>query len=154
MGFFDNLRKQAGSQFIEIIEWLDESGDSLVHRFAVYNQEIKMGAKLTVRENQQALVVNEGKATDLFAPGLHTIATRNLPVLASLKGWKYGFRSPFKAEVYFFNTRVIADLKWGTVQPVMMRDAEFGMIRLRAHGTWAMRIVEPKTFFSTIVGTR
>ena len=154
MGFFDNLRKQAGSQFIEIIEWLDESGDSLVHRFAVYNQEIKMGAKLTVRENQQALVVNEGKATDLFAPGLHTIATRNLPVLAALKGWKYGFRSPFKAEVYFFNTRVFTDLKWGTVQPVMMRDAEFGMIRLRAHGTWAMRIVEPKTFFATIVGTR
>lgn len=113
-----------------------------------------MGAQLIVRENQLALVVNEGKATDLFAPGLHTIATRNLPVLAALRGWKYGFRSPFKAEVYFFSTRVFTDLKWGTAQPVMMRDAEFGMIRLRAHGTWAMRIVTPKVFFSTIVGTR
>jgi len=154
VGFFDNLRKQVESQFIEVIEWLDESGDSLVHRFAVYNQEIKMGAKLTVRENQRALLVNEGKATDLFAPGLHTLATRNMPVLAALKGWKYGFRSPFKAEVYFFSTRVFTDLKWGTVQPIMMRDAEFGMIRLRAHGTWAMRIVDPKVFFSTIVGTR
>ena len=153
MGFFENLRKQAGSQFIEIIEWLDESGDALVHRFPVYNQEIKMGAKLTVRENQQALLVNEGVAADLFGPGLHTIATRNLPVLAALKGWKYGFRSPFKAEVYFFDTRVFTDLKWGTVQPIMMRDAEFGMIRLRAHGTWAMRIVDAKVFFSTIVGT-
>ena len=154
MGFFDNLRKQTAAQFIEIIEWLDESGDSLVFRFPVYDQEIKMGAQLIVRENQLALVVNEGKATDLFAPGLHTIATRNLPVLAALRGWKYGFRSPFKAEVYFFSTRVFTDLKWGTVQPVMMRDAEFGMIRLRAHGTWAMRIVEPKIFFATIVGTR
>ncbi|HEY3174671.1 MAG TPA: SPFH domain-containing protein [Candidatus Polarisedimenticolia bacterium] len=154
MGFFDNLRKQAASQFVEILEWLDDSSDSLVHRLPVYDQQIKMGAKLIVRENQQALFINEGRAADLFRPGTHTVSTRNVPVLAALKGWKYGFRSPFKAEVYFFNTRLFPDLKWGTSQPVMMRDAEFGMIRLRAHGTFALRVADAKKLFSEIVGTR
>jgi membrane protease subunit (stomatin/prohibitin family) len=154
MGFFDNLKKQMGSQFIEIIEWLDESGDSLVYRFPVYNQEIKMGAQLTVRENQTAVFVNEGKAADLFTPGRYQLSTQNIPILTTLRGWKYGFESPFKAEVYFFNMRIFPDLKWGTANPVMMRDAEFGMIRLRAFGTYAMRINDPKIFFNTIVGTR
>ena len=157
MGLFDqvrNLGRKAGSEFIEIIEWLDESDDSVVHRFPVYNQEIKMGARLTVRENQLALFVNEGRAADLFAPGLHTLSTRNVPILTTLKGWKYGFNSPFKAEVYFFNTRIFTDLKWGTSQPVLMRDKEFGMIRLRAFGTWAMRVADARTLFSTLVGTR
>ena len=111
MGLFDHLKKQAASQFIEIIEWLDESADTLVHRFPCYHQEIKMGARLTVRENQQALFVNEGKAADLFGPGLHRLSTRNLPILTTLAGWKHGFQSPFKAEVYFFSTRLFADLK-------------------------------------------
>ena len=154
MGFLDNIAKQVGSQFIEIIQWLDETNDTMVYRFPVYNQEIKMGAQLTVRENQAALFINEGKAADLFAPGRYELTTQNMPILTTLRGWKYGFQSPFKAEVYFFNTRLFTDLKWGTTNPVMMRDAEFGMIRLRAFGTYAMKIADPKTFFATIVGTQ
>jgi len=157
MGLFDQLRnlgKKASSQFIEIIEWMDETGDTLVYRFPVFEQQIKMGAQLTVRENQVALLVNEGRAADLFGPGLHKLVTRNIPVLTTLKGWKYGFESPFKAEVYFFNTRLFTDLKWGTSQPVLLRDKELGMIRLRAFGTYAVRISEPRTFFGSVVGTR
>lgn len=154
MGFFDNLKNQIGSQFIEIIEWTDDSNDSLVYRFPVYNNEIKMGAQLIVRENQQALFINEGKAADLFAPGRWELQAQNLPILSTLRGWKYGFQSPFKAEVYFFNMRLFTDLKWGTTNPVMMRDAEFGMIRMRAFGTYAIRIKDAKQFFATIVGTQ
>ena len=147
MGFFDNLKSQAASQWIEIIEWLDNTGDTMVYRFPVYNQEIKMGAQLVVRENQAAVFVNEGKAADVFQPGRYELSTKNIPILTDLRGWKYGFNSPFKAEVYFFNTRLFPDLKWGTTNPVMMRDAEFGMIRLRAFGTYATRISDPKKFF-------
>jgi len=154
MGLFDRFRRAAETQFIEIIEWLDDSGDTLVYRFPVRDQEIKMGAMLTVRENQRALLVSEGVAADLFSPGLHTLSTRNVPILTRLRGWKYGFKSPFKAEVYFFNTRMFADQKWGTSQPVMTRDKEFGMIRLRAFGTYATRVVDAKRFFSELVGTR
>src|SRR5262249_29263843 len=143
-----------GAQFIEVIQWLDESDDAIVYRYPVLDQEIKMGAQLTVRENQLALLVNEGKAADLFAPGLHELTTRNIPVLTTLKGWKYGFESPFKAEVYFFNTKLFTDLKWGTSQPVLMRDREFGMIRLRAFGTWAMRVADARTLFAALVGTK
>jgi len=154
MGFLDNLKNQIGSQFIEIIEWLDDSDNTLVYRFPVYNQEIKMGAQLTVRENQAAIFINEGEVADLFKPGRYELSTQNLPILTTLRGWKYGFQSPFKAEVYFFNTRVFTDLKWGTSNPVMMRDAEFGMIRIRAFGTYALRISDPKEFFKTVVGTQ
>lgn len=154
MSFFDNLKKEAATQFIEIIQWLDDSSDTLVYRFPVYNAEIKMGAKLTVRENQAAIFVNEGKAADVFGPGLYTLQTETIPILTALRGWKYGFQSPFKADVYFFNTRLYPDLKWGTANPVMMRDRDFGMIRLRAFGTYAMRVADPKTFFEQIVGTR
>ncbi len=154
MGLLDNIKQQIGSQFIEIISWLDDTNDSMVYRFPVYNQEIKMNAQLTVRENQAALFINEGKAADLFAPGRYELTTQNLPILTDLRGWKYGFQSPFKADVYFFNTRLFTDLKWGTTNPVMMRDAEFGMIRLRAFGIYAMKIADPKTFFATVVGTR
>jgi len=154
MGLLDNIKQQIGSQFIEIIQWLDETNDSLVYRFPVYNQEIKMGAQLTVRENQVALFINEGKAADLFTPGRYELSTQNIPILTTLRGWKYGFQSPFKAELYFFNTRLFTDLKWGTTNPVMMRDTEFGMIRLRAFGTYAMKIADPKLFFNTVVGTQ
>ena len=154
MGLLDNLKQQMGSQFIEILQWLDDTNDSLVYRFPVYNQEIKMNAQLTVRENQAALFINEGKAADLFGPGRYQLTTQNLPILTTLRGWKYGFQSPFKADVYFFNVRLFTDLKWGTTNPVMMRDAEFGMIRLRAFGTYALKIADPKTFFATIVGTQ
>ncbi|KAB2955655.1 MAG: hypothetical protein F9K18_13565, partial [Thermoanaerobaculia bacterium] len=154
MGLIDNIRKQIGTQFIEILEWLDDTPDTLVWRFPVYQQQIKMGAQLVVRENQVALFVNEGKAADLFGPGTYTLSTQNIPILTTLRGWKYGFQSPFKAEVYFFNTRLFTDLKWGTANPVMMRDAEFGMIRLRAYGTYAMRVDDAKKFFETVVGTQ
>jgi membrane protease subunit (stomatin/prohibitin family) len=154
VGFFDHLKTEAKTQFIEIIQWLDESSDTLVYRFPVYSQEIKMGAQLTVRENQVALFINEGKAADLFTPGRYELTTQTIPILTALRGWKYGFASPFKAEVYFFNTRLFTDLKWGTTNPVMMRDKDFGMIRLRAFGTYAMRIADAKEFFKTIVGTQ
>jgi membrane protease subunit (stomatin/prohibitin family) len=154
VGFFDNLKKEAASQWIEIIEWLDDSSDTLVYRFPVYNQEIKMGAQLIVRENQVALFINEGQAADLFTAGTYTLSTQNIPIMTTLRGWKYGFQSPFKAEVYFFNTRLFTDLKWGTANPVMMRDKDFGMIRLRAFGSYATRIADPKLFFKTIVGTQ
>jgi membrane protease subunit (stomatin/prohibitin family) len=155
MGFFDNLKQEATHQWIEIIEWLDQTDDTMVWRFPVYNQEIKMGAQLIVRENQVALFVNEGvQAADLFTPGRYELSTQNIPILTTLRGWKYGFQSPFKAEIYFFNTRLFTDTKWGTANPVMMRDADFGAIRIRAFGTYAFRVSEPKEFFKTVVGTR
>lgn len=149
MGFFDSVKHQ----LIEIIEWLDDTSDTMVWRFPVHNQEIKHNAQLIVRENQAALFINEGRIADLFAPGRYQLDARNVPILSDLLGWKYGFESPFKAEVYFFNTRLFTDLKWGTANPIMMRDTDFGMIRLRAFGTYATRISDPKTFFQTIVGT-
>jgi len=154
MGLWERLRSRMSSQFIEIIEWLDDSPDTIVHRFPVQDQEIKNGARLTVRENQVALLVNEGKAADLFRPGLHTLSTRNLPVLSTLRGWRHGFESPFKAEVYFFNTHLFTDRKWGTAQPVLARDPDLGMVRLRAFGTYAMRLADARTFFTQVVGTR
>jgi membrane protease subunit (stomatin/prohibitin family) len=154
MALFEHLKHEAATQFIEIIQWLDDTPDTLVYRFPVYNAEIKMGAKLTVRENQVAIFVNEGKAADVFTPGLYTLSTETIPILTALRGWKYGFQSPFKADVYFFNTRLFTDLKWGTTNPIMMRDRDFGMIRIRAFGTYAMRIADAKMFFEQIVGTR
>ena len=150
MGLWDAIK----SEFIQIIEWLDDSNNTLVYRFPVHDQEIKMGAQLTVRENQVAIFINEGQVADLFKPGRYELSTQNMPIMTTLRSWKYGFDSPFKAEVYFFNTRLFTDLKWGTSNPVMMRDAEFGMIRMRAFGTYAMRIADAKTFFTTIVGTQ
>ncbi|HEX6639869.1 MAG TPA: SPFH domain-containing protein [Thermoanaerobaculia bacterium] len=150
MGLFDAIR----NEFIQIIEWLDDSSNTLVYRFPVHDQEIKMGAQLTVRENQVALFINEGQVADIFKPGRYELSTQNMPIMTTLRSWKYGFDSPFKAEVYFFNTRLFSDLKWGTQNPVMMRDTEFGMIRMRAFGTYAIRISDPKVFFSTVVGTQ
>lgn len=150
MGLFDAIR----NEFIQIIEWLDESSNTLVYRFPVHDQEIKMGAQLTVRENQVALFINEGEVADLFKPGRYELSTQNMPVMTTLRSWKYGFDSPFKAEVYFFNTRLFTDLKWGTQNPVMMRDSEFGMIRMRAFGTYAIRISDAKEFFKSVVGTQ
>jgi membrane protease subunit (stomatin/prohibitin family) len=150
MGLWDALK----SEFIQIIEWLDDSNNTLVYRFPVHDQEIKMGAQLTVRENQVALFINEGQLADVFKPGRYELSTQNMPIMTTLRGWKYGFDSPFKAEVYFFNTRLFTDLKWGTSNPVMMRDAEFGMIRMRAFGTYAFRIGDAKEFFKTVVGTQ
>ncbi len=149
MGLFDKLR----GEFIDIIEWLDPTNDTMVYRFERYQNEIKNGAKLTVRESQVAVFINEGQIADIFQPGMYTLTTENLPILATLKGWKYGFNSPFKAEVYFLNTKNFTDLKWGTPNPIMLRDPEFGPIRLRSFGSYAMRIKEPATFIKEIVGT-
>jgi len=148
-----SLWKKIKGELIDIIEWLDPSSDTMVQRFERYNNEIKYGAKLVVREGQAAVFVNEGRIGDVFKPGTFTLETRNLPVLSTLQGWKYGFDSPFKAEVYFCSTRRFTDLKWGTKNPIMMRDPEFGPVRLRAFGTYVTRITEPGMFIREIVGT-
>lgn len=142
------------SQFLEVIEWLDDTGDTLVYRFPnVEAQEIKMGARLTVREGQSAVFVNEGRIADVFRPGLYRLSTRNLPILTKLLSWKHGFTSPFKAEVYFVSTRQFTDQKWGTSNPVMLRDSEFGPIRLRAFGIYGFKVQDPALFLREIVGT-
>lgn len=149
MGLWDKL----WGEFVDVIEWTDDSSDTLVYRFERYGNEIKYGAMLTVREGQKAVFVNEGKVADVFEPGMYKLETNNLPILSTLEGWPHGFESPFKAEVYFFNTRRFVDLKWGTRNPLMMRDREFGAVRLRAFGTYAIRVDDPATFLREIVGT-
>jgi membrane protease subunit (stomatin/prohibitin family) len=151
MGILDRLNPT--SQFIEVIEWLDDSANTLVYRFPVKDQEIKNGAQLIVRESQTAVFVFEGQIADQFPPGRYTIDGGNTPILSKLGAWKYGFNSPFKAEVYFVNTRQFTDLKWGTPNPVMMRDTDFGMVRLRAFGIYSMRVAEPQAFIREIAGT-
>ena len=151
MGILDRL--SPSSQFIEVIEWLDESSNTLVYRFPVKDQEIKNGAQLIVRESQAAVFVAEGQIADMFPPGRYTVDGGNTPILSKLGAWKYGFNSPFKAEVYFVNTKQFTDLKWGTPNPIMMRDADFGMVRLRAFGIYSIRIADPKSFIKEIAGT-
>lgn len=150
MGIWD---KVAHHQLIDIIEWVDNTRDTMAWRFPRYENEIKNGAKLVVRESQAAALVSEGRLADVFQPGTYTLATRNIPVLSDLMGWKYGFESPFKAEVYFVSTRTFTDRKWGTKNPIMLRDADFGIVRLRAFGTFSIRISDPPTFLRQIAGT-
>jgi membrane protease subunit (stomatin/prohibitin family) len=140
-------------EFIDIVEWTDDTRDTIVWRFPRYENEIKMNAKLVVRESQVAVFVNEGTIADVFKPGTYTLQTQNLPVLSTLKGWKYGFDSPFKAEVYFVSTRQFTDLKWGTQNPAMMRDSEFGMVRVRAFGTYSIKAADPAVLLRELVGT-
>lgn len=149
MGLFGKIK----GEFIDIIEWLDPTNDTIIHRHERYNNQIKYGAKLTVRESQIAVFVNEGQIADVFTPGMYTLETQNVPILSTLKGWKYGFNSPFVAEVYFINTKQFTDKKWGTKNPIMMRDAEFGMVRLRAFGSYAFRITDGPKFIKEIAGT-
>lgn len=149
MGLFDKLR----GEFVDIIEWIDDSRNTLVWRFPRYQNEIKQGAQLIVRPGQLAVFVLHGKVADVFEPGTHTLNTQNLPILSTIAGWKFGFNSPFKSEVYFISTRQITDLKWGTPNPIMLRDPEFGPIRLRAFGTYALKAVEPKALLTELVGT-
>jgi membrane protease subunit (stomatin/prohibitin family) len=149
MGLMDKIR----GELIDIIEWLDDSRDTMVYRFPRYQNEIKMGAKLIVRESQVAVFINEGTIADVFQPGTYTLETQNMPILTTLKGWKYGFDSPFKAEVYFVNTRQFTELKWGTQNPIMLRDADFGMVRVRAFGAFVARVVDPAKFLKELVGT-
>src|ERR1044072_2187635 len=149
MGIFDAVR----NQFIEVIEWLGDSGNTLGYRFPVHGQDIKNGAKLTVRESQAAVFVYQGQIADVFGPGLHTIDGGNTPILSKLGAWMHGFNSPFKSEVYFVNTKQFTDLKWGTSNPIMMRDTDFGMVRLRAFGICSIRVSDPQSFIKEIAGT-
>lgn len=149
MGFWDKIF----GEFIDVIDWLDESNTKMVHRFERYNNEIKYGAKLTVRQAQAAVFVNEGEIADVLGPGIYELETRNLPILTTLQHWDHTFNSPFKAEVYFCNLRQFVDLKWGTKNPIILRDKEFGVIRLRAFGTYGVRIEDPALFIKEIVGT-
>ena len=149
MGIFDAIR----SQFIEVIEWLDDSGNTILYRFPVQGQEIKNGAQLTVRESQAAVFVFQGQIADVFGPGRYSIDGGNTPILTKLGAWKFGFNSPFKAEVYFVNTKQFTDLKWGTSNPVMMRDTDFGMVRLRAFGIYSIRVTDPRALIKEVAGT-
>src|SRR5919198_1952972 len=151
MGIFDRLSPT--SQFIEVIEWLDDSSNTLLYRFPVKDQEIKNGAQLIVRETQAAVFVHEGQIADVFGPGRYSVEGGNTPILSKLGAWKYGFNSPFKSEVYFVNTKQFTDRKWGTSNPVMMRDSDFGMVRLRAFGIYSMRVADPRELIKQIAGT-
>lgn len=153
MNLFEEIKNKLKHEFIDIVEWLDSSDDTIVHRFERYQNEIKNNAKLIVREGQTAVFINEGQLADVFTPGTYTLNTKNLPILTTLKGWKYGFDSPFKAEVYFVNTRLFTDEKWGTKNPFMLSDERFGLVEIRAFGTYSFRINDPGKFVVDVVGT-
>ncbi|WP_209401523.1 SPFH domain-containing protein [Pseudozobellia sp. WGM2] len=153
MDIFNEIKKKLSHEFIDIIEWLDATNDTIVHRFERYQNEIKNNAKLVVREGQTAVFVNEGQLADVFTPGTYTLNTKNLPMLTTLKGWKYGFDSPFKAEVYFVNTRLFTDEKWGTKSPFVLSDDRFGLVEIRAYGTYSFRIEDAGKFVIDVVGT-
>jgi membrane protease subunit (stomatin/prohibitin family) len=149
MSFLDFLR----GEFIDVIHWVDDTRDTIVWRFERRGHAIKYGAKLTVREGQAAVFVHEGQLADVFGPGLYELETNNMPILTTLQHWDHGFQSPFVSEIYFVNTRRFTDLKWGTRNPITARDPEFGMVRLRAFGTYTMRVADPARFMTEIVGT-
>lgn len=149
MGILDFLT----GEFIDVIHWVDDTRDTMVWRFEREGHAIKYGAKLTVREGQAAVFVHEGQIADVFGPGLYMLETNNMPVLTTLQHWDHGFRSPFKSEIYFVNTTRFNDLKWGTKNPIICRDPEFGPVRIRAFGTYSMRAADPARFMAEIVGT-
>ncbi len=153
MSILDKVKEAALNQFIEVIEWLDESKDTLLYRFPVAGQEIKNGAQLIVRESQAAVFVFEGQAADVFTPGRYTVEGGNTPILSKLGAWKHGFNSPIKSEVYFVNTKQFTDLKWGTSNPIPLRDTDFGVVRLRAFGAYSLRVADPAGFIREIAGT-
>ncbi len=150
MGILDKLK----GEFIDIIEWTQPTDRGiLAYRFPRHNNEIKMGAKLTVREGQAAVFINEGQLADVFKPGMYTLQTQNMPILSTVKGWKHGFNSPFKAEVYFIATAQQPDYKWGTTNPIIARDADFGMVRIRGFGSYVFRVSDPALFMKELVAT-
>jgi len=149
MGLFDFIK----GQFIDVIEWVDYSRDTLVWKFPDQDKEIKMGAQLTVRDSQVAILINEGRMADKFEPGRYELTTRNMPIMTTINSWKYGFESPFKADVYFFNTRQFTDNKWGTPSPVTIPDSKFGQVEFRAFGTYNFRISDFEKFYKEIAGT-
>ena len=153
MSIFNKIKEKLSNEFIDIVEWLDYTDDTIAHRFERYQNEIKNGAKLIVREGQAAVFVNEGQLADVFSPGTYDLTTQNLPILTTIKGWKYGFNSPFKAEVYFVNTTLFTDEKWGTKNPITLNDDRFGLVEIRAFGTYTFKIDDPGKFIIDIVGT-
>jgi len=154
MSFGDTVKSFIKKQFIDVIQWTEPEDGILAWRFPMQDMEIQNGAKLTVRESQMALFVNEGRAADAFPPGLHTLNTQTLPLLTNLMNWDKMFQSPFKSDVYFFSTRQQVNQKWGTQQPITIRDKEFGAVRLRAFGIYSWHIADPKAFHQKISGTR
>ena len=150
MALMDFIKKQ----FIDIIEWMEAGDGTLAWRYPMEDREIQNGGSLTVRESQMAVFVNEGKIADVFGPGRYTLTTATLPILTYLKNWDKLFKSPFKSDVYFFSTRQQVDQRWGTTQPVTIRDKDFGAVRLRAFGNYAYRIADPRVFHTEISGTR
>ncbi|MCB1741424.1 MAG: SPFH domain-containing protein [Gammaproteobacteria bacterium] len=149
MGLFDKLR----GEFIDVIEWVEDDRDTLVYRFPTYNREIQMGSSLIVRETQRALFVYQGQIADLYEPGHYKLSTANMPIMTTLQHWTHGFNSPFKSEVYYFNTRQFTDLKWGTPNPVTLRDADFGVLRIRAFGSYTLRVADPERVMRELSGT-
>lgn len=149
MGIFDKLR----GEFIDIIEYLDDTSNTLVYKFDRKDNEIKNGAQLTVRESQVAVLINEGKLADIFQPGRHELNTNNLPILTTLKSWPYGFSSPFKVDVYFVSTKTFMGQKWGTKNPIPLRDPEFGVVRLRSFGTYGFRVSDVEKLVKHFAGT-
>jgi membrane protease subunit (stomatin/prohibitin family) len=150
MGILDFVRKQ----FIDVIQWTEEGDGLLAYRYPMQDMEIQYGGQLTVRESQMALFVDQGKIADCFGPGLHKLTTQNIPLITNLKNWDKLFESPFKSDVYFFSTRLQIDQKWGTPQPITIRDKDFGMVRMRAFGIYSYKIADPKRFYTEISGTR
>lgn len=149
MGLWDKVK----GQFIDVIEWVDNSRDTLIWKFPRYDNEIKNGAQLIVRESQMAVFMHEGELGDVFKPGRHELTTNNIPILTTLKSWKYAFDAPFKCDIYFVSTRQFTDLKWGTQNPIMLRDAEFGPVRLRAFGSYCVQIDDPGKCIKEFAGT-
>ncbi|MRI58795.1 MAG: antifreeze protein [Epsilonproteobacteria bacterium] len=149
MGLFDWIR----SQFIDVIEWLDDSRDTIVYRYPRYQNEIKQGAKLIVRPSQAAVFVSEGEIADVLGPGTYILDTKNLPVLTNLQHWDHGFESPFKAEVYFVSTRRFGDLRWGTKNPIIINDPALGPVRIRAFGSYEIRVEDPAKLIKEVAGT-
>lgn len=150
MGFGSFIRKQ----FVDILQWVEERDGVLAWRFPMQDMEIQYGGSLTVRDSQMAIFVNEGRIADVFGPGMYTLTTRTLPVLTALQHWDKGFESPFKSDVIFFSTRLQLGRRWGTAQPVTLRDSEFGMVRVRAHGVYSYKVADPALFYREVAGTR
>jgi membrane protease subunit (stomatin/prohibitin family) len=149
MGFVEKLR----GELVDVVEWMDESRDTLVWRFPRYHNQLKNGARLVVRPGQSAVFVDQGRVADTFGPGTYELTTKILPLLSTLRGWKHGFESPFKAEIYFVATRQVTELKWGTPNPVLLRDPELGPLRVRAFGTYTLRATKPEALLAELVGT-
>lgn len=149
MGLFDFIK----GEFIEVIDWVDDTQDTVIYKFPDKGNKIMNGAQLTVRESQVAVFMNEGEFGDVYIPGRHELTTQNMPITTTLKSWKYLFNSPFKVDIYFVNTKQFSNLKWGTSNPVIVRDKEFGQVRLRSFGTYTMRVIDPKKFIKEFAGT-